>query len=156
MPQFRIPFSEIPKKPVLPKADYPAMIEKVKKESNSAGDGDNLVWDFRVLDPSVDDGTTLRMWTGITNLRSLWKVEGIMVNLGLAVEGEDMVLDINEETDEVDALAGKPCVIAVSVGKSLDGKRDQNNVDDVFGPNGRPPKVTSNSNGSGPKRPRAR
>lgn len=153
MPSFRIPFSEIPKKAVLPKGDYQAMIRTVRKEPNAAGDGDNLVWDIDILDPRFE-GTSLRMWTGL-KLTGLWKLEGIMVNLGLAQEGEDLEIDIDEETNEVFALANRPCVAAVSVGKDISGKREQNNVDDLFGPQGRPAKVAS-SNGSATSRPRPR
>lgn len=153
MPAFRVPFSEIPKKAVLPKGDYPGLIRVVKKEPNSAGDGDNLVWDIDILDPQYE-GTSVRMWTGL-KLAGLWKLEGILVNLGLAEEGKDLDLEIDEETNEVPVLAERPCVARLSVGRSLDGKREQNNVEDLFGPEG-PPTPQSNSTEGARRRPRSR
>jgi len=42
-PTFRIPFSEIPKKPILEKGDYQAMIREVRKEPSSDQQSENLV-----------------------------------------------------------------------------------------------------------------
>jgi len=158
-PTFRIPFSEIPKKPILEKGDYQAMIREVRKEPSSDQQSENLVWDIDIIDPAFE-GVSLRMWTNL-QLKSLWRLEMVLDQLGLGKEeGKDLDIDIDEETNVVinPQLSGKPCVVAVSKGKDQSGKRDQNNVEDLFGPSGRPAKVSSQSNGSaqGARRPRAR
>lgn len=112
MAKLQINMSGVQEATHVPPGKYPGLIGKVELVESADKTSHNLKWTIQIAD-GPNQGASMTMFTSLKQ-NALWRLKGILRNLGFNVEGM-IDLDVDEETGIVvePPLAGTPCVIDV-------------------------------------------
>lgn len=112
MAKLQINMSEVQEATHVAPGKYPGLIGKVELVESADKTSHNLKWTIQIAD-GPNQGASMTMFTSLKQ-NALWRLKGILRNLGFSVDGM-IDLDVDEDTGIVvdPPLAGTACVIDV-------------------------------------------
>lgn len=131
MPKFSLDLSGVSESIRVEPGNYPAVIGKVELVESSDKRSHNIRWSFTISDgPSA--GTPMSMFTSLKP-NALWRLKGVLRNLGFNVETA-MNIEVDEETGLIvdPMFVGVPCTLVI-VDDTYNGVL-RSSVSDVLGP----------------------